>query len=137
LKDPMGRALFNASVVAFTGTSNPGADLLEAVSPARQVNAKTPPMFIWSTAGDSLVPVQHSTVLATALAAQKIPFELHVFEEGEHGLSLGTQASAESRSQINADVAKWSALAEAWLEKRLALDLPELSHWELEAKADG
>lgn len=130
LKDPMGKALFEASVLAFTGTVTPSREMLETISPARQVNAKTPPMFLWSTAGDGLVPVQHSTVLATALADKKIPFELHVFEEGDHGLSLATQASAGSRSQLNYDVAKWVDLAEAWLEKRLALPLPELTDWE-------
>lgn len=134
LADPMAKGLFEMSVLAFTGTREPDRSLLETISPARQVSDKTPPMFIWATAGDALVPVEHSTVLATALASKKIPFEIHVFEEGAHGLSLADQASAGARSQIDANAAKWVGLAEAWLEKRLALPLPELTDWERMAR---
>lgn len=129
--DAMARNLFNLSVVAFTGTSQPSRELLEELSPARQVSDKTPPMFIWATAADSLVPVAHSTIMATALATHKIPFEIHVFEEGGHGLSLADQASSASLSGINADAAKWVGLVEAWLRKRLALQLPERNKWEI------
>lgn len=132
LKDPFAKGLFDMSVLAFTGTSEPGRKLLEEISPARQVTAATPPMFIWSTAGDSLVPVAHSTVMATALAHQNIPFEIHVFEEGAHGLSLADQASSSSQDQIDANAAKWVGLAEAWLQKRMALPLPELSPWAMQ-----
>ena len=129
--DPIARGRFNLSVLAFTGTTQPTRELLEEISPARQVNEKTPPMFLWATAGDSLVPVAHSTIMATALAHQNIPFEIHVFEEGMHGLSLADQASSGSLSETNADAAKWIGLAEAWLHKRLALPLPEKNNWEI------
>ena len=132
--DPFAKPLFEMSVMAFTGTKEPARKLLEEISPARQVSEKTPPMYLWATAGDSLVPVEHSTVLATALAAKKIPFELHVFEEGEHGLSLADQASAGALSQIDGDAAKWVGLAEAWLKKRFALTLPEVTFWETMAQ---
>ena len=55
---------------------------------------------------------------------------MHIFEEGPHGLSVSTQASAISKSQINADAAKWVDLAEAWLKKRFALELPEKTPFE-------
>ena len=129
--DPIARGLFNLSVLAFTGTSQPSRELLMEISPARQVSDKTPPMFLWATAADSLVPVAHSTILATALATHKIPFEIHVFEEGMHGLSLADQASSGSWGETNADAAKWVGLAEAWLRKRLVLPLPEKSNWEI------
>jgi len=88
-------------------------------------------MFLWATAEDSLVPVQHTLIMASALADKKIPFEVHVFEKGPHGLSLSTQATAQARSQIYPDAAKWVGLAEAWLEKRFALELPERTAWEM------
>ena len=52
------------------------------------------------------------------------------FEEGDHGLALADQTSAAVRSQINADAVKWSALADAWLKKRFAFDLPEMTEFE-------
>jgi len=52
-----------------------------------------------------------------------VPFEVHIFEEGNHGLSLGTQASAKIKKQVNKDVTKWVELAEAWLQKRMQIML--------------
>ncbi len=122
--------LFAASNTAFLGTPEPSEQLLDEVSPARHVNADTPPTFLWATSEDDLVQVQHTIRMAHALADHKIPFELHIFEKGPHGLSVATQAAAAAKSQISRDVAKWTELAECWLEKRFALDLPELTDWE-------
>ncbi|MBR2540620.1 MAG: alpha/beta hydrolase [Mogibacterium sp.] len=127
---------FHKSDLIFLGSENPDQDLLKKVSPARNISDNTPPTFIWATAGDGLVPVQHSIIMANALAEHKIPFELHIFEEGDHGLSLATQATAMSKSQIKADAGKWSDLAGVWLEKRFALDLPDMAPFEV-AMAEG
>ena len=123
--------LFAISNTVFLGTPTPSDELLLEVSPARQVNQDTPPTFIWATYGDTLVPVQHSLRMANALAEHKIPFEIHLFEKGDHGLSVATQAAAVAKSQMNPDVAKWTDLAEAWLEKRFALELPDLTDFEM------
>lgn len=128
--NPMDMAFFAASNTAFLGEAVPSEEMLETVSPAMHVSKNTPPVFLWATAADNLVPVQHSIRMAHALADQKIPFEMHIFEDGPHGLGLATQASAESKSQIYADAAKWSDLAGSWLEKRFALPLPEKSSFE-------
>lgn len=128
--NPMDKAFFDASTTAYVGSARPDGTLLEEISPARNVTEHMPPTYIWATAADSLVPVQHSLRLAHALADQKIPFELHIFEDGPHGLSLADQASAGARSQIIPDTAKWVPLAAAWLEKRLALALPRRTDFE-------
>lgn len=125
VQDPMAAAMFAASNTAFLGSADPEDEKLQAVSPARLVTENTPPTFLWATAADELVPVQHSLRMAHALADHQIPFEMHIFEEGPHGLSTAAQASAGAKSQINADAAKWMGLAECWLEKRFALDLPD------------
>lgn len=125
----LAKGLYNMCNLAFTGTMQPDDDKFAEISPNLHVGKNTPPMFIWATAGDHLVPVQHSTMMATALATAGVPFELHVFEEGEHGLALADQATSQSTAQINADAAKWMPLCDAWLKKRLALDLPENAGW--------
>ena len=58
------------------------------------------------------------------------PFELHIFEEGPHGLAFSDQSSAEYLSQVYPDAAKWADLAGEWLKKRFALPLPEKSSFE-------
>ncbi|WP_099466639.1 alpha/beta hydrolase [Konateibacter massiliensis] len=126
----MDKMLFELSNTALLGTSNPSEEQLNAVSPALHVSKHNPPTFLWATAADSLVPVQHSIRMAHALADQKVPFEIHVFEEGAHGLSIATQASAGSKAQINADAAKWVGLADTWLLKRMELPLPEKTEFE-------
>ena len=51
------------------------------------VKENTPPAFIWHTASDTIVPVYSSLVYANALSEYKIPFELRIFPEGQHGVA--------------------------------------------------
>ncbi|NTV91334.1 MAG: prolyl oligopeptidase family serine peptidase, partial [Clostridiales bacterium] len=122
--------LFEMSNLALTGCLEPDAATLDAVSPALHVTESTPPMFLWATAADELVPVENSLRMASALTRCKIPFEMHIFEEGMHGLSLSDQSTAASMDMINVDAAKWVPMAEAWLSKRLTFKLPEKMQWE-------
>ncbi len=64
------------------------AALLDALSCEKRVSAQTPPCFIWHTGDDAAVPVENSMLFATALRAQQVPFELHVYAQGRHGLGL-------------------------------------------------
>lgn len=47
-----------------------------------------PPTFMWHTAEDDVVPVKQTLTMAQALSAAKVPFEVHVFPVGGHGLSV-------------------------------------------------
>lgn len=60
----------------------------------RRVDENTCPAFIWHTFADNAVPVENSLLLASAMAEHKIPFELHIFPEGKHGISLSNEFSA-------------------------------------------
>lgn len=51
------------------------------------INEDTPPAFLWHTANDGTVPVINSLVYAEGLAANKVPFELHIYDDGPHGLA--------------------------------------------------
>ncbi len=88
IADPFAQALSDAASIAFMGTKSPTQELLDVVSPVLHVSKNTPPTFLWATAADDLVPVENTTRMATALAHAGVPFEVHVFEEGAHGLSL-------------------------------------------------
>ena len=61
----------------------------EYYSAARHVRKDTPPAFLFHTAADQLVPAEHSLRYARALEQKKVPFELHVYERGAHGVALG------------------------------------------------
>lgn len=64
-------------------------DLRRFFSAELNVTPNTPPAFIWHTADDGLVPVEHSLLLAGALSRCGVPFELHVYPHGPHGLGTG------------------------------------------------
>ncbi|WP_110589612.1 alpha/beta hydrolase [Microbacterium suaedae] len=126
----MERTMRLAIATAYLGTSAPSQEALVAASPALVADENTPPSFLWGTAGDTLVPARHSMRFAERLADVGVPYELHVYEKGRHGLSLATQASAGSRGDIEPRAADWFRQAAAWLETRFALDVPALSAWE-------
>ena len=59
----------------------------EKVSLEVLVSEFTPPAFIWHTFEDQAVPVENSMLFAQALKKYNIPFELHIYPKGGHGLS--------------------------------------------------
>jgi len=79
-----------------------------AASLDRLVDAGSPPFFIWHTAADEAVPVEHAYLLGSALAAAGIAHELHVFPEGRHGIGLAAD-------EPGADA--WPALCADWLRR--------------------
>lgn len=77
----------------------------------RRVKPQTPPAFLWHTAEDGAVPVENSLEYALALKQQKIPFAIHIFPDGPHGVGL-----ADNRPGLE-DVTVWPELAGTWLKK--------------------
>ena len=78
----------------------------DKMSLERCVRPDTPPTFLWHTAEDSGVPVENSLLMARALHEKGVPFELHVYPHGQHGLGLAPK---------DAHVATWSTLCAEWL----------------------
>lgn len=68
---------------------NPPPDLVQNLSNQLQVTKDTPPTFLWHTVEDKTVPVENSLMFAAALQKAGVPFSLHVYETGAHGLGLG------------------------------------------------
>jgi acetyl esterase/lipase len=68
---------------------DPSRDLVWSLSNELQVTAQTPPCFLWHTIQDQAVPVENSLLFASALRRVGVPFSLHVYELGAHGLGLG------------------------------------------------
>ena len=69
--------------------NEPKPELLELLSNEKQVKADTPPTFIFHTVEDQAVPVENALGFAEGLRKQKVPFALHVYPEGRHGIGLG------------------------------------------------
>ncbi|OES45197.1 alpha/beta hydrolase [Domibacillus iocasae] len=79
------------------------------LSNERHVTKDTPPAFLWHTAEDEPVPVENSLLFAGALSRAGVPFDLHVFQSGRHGLGLASDHS---------EAFLWTAVCEKWLRKQ-------------------
>lgn len=96
--------------------NNPDKELLNEMSLELQISKKTPPSFLWHTFDDAVVPVENSLLFAQALRKNNIPFEMHIFPEGVHGLSLATDETSEGGMPKNdIHVAAWMRLCTEWL----------------------
>jgi acetyl esterase/lipase len=91
----------------------PSEAVLRDLSNELQVTPQSPPAFLWHTADDPVVPVQQSLLYAEALALHGVPYELHVFPHGPHGLGLSDGTSFVGASP---QVAQWTRLCEVWLQ---------------------
>jgi len=84
----------------------------------QHVDDNAVPMFCWGTAEDML-DVSALLRLGAAYGAHNKQFELHVFQEGEHGLSLAVPHTANGRlSMVDAQAAHWVPLSISWLWRR-------------------
>ena len=90
------------------------AKLQAELSLENAVTENSSPAFIWATVNDELVPSENSLYMALAYKKAGVPFELHIFENGVHGLSLAT----EETDWINKPVQQWLPLSVTWLKGR-------------------
>jgi len=84
---------------------------IEFASAERHVTAQTPPCFLWHTVEDGAVPVQNSLMFAAALKEAHVPFELHLYEKGPHGIGLQDKPPF-------AHVHPWATELARWLRER-------------------
>jgi len=97
---------------------NAGRELLSAISLELQVSEKTPPTFLWHTYADQSVPLENSLLFAGALRSKGVPFELHVYPDGVHGLSLATEETSDDQHDPDPHVSSWMYLCTEWLGER-------------------
>lgn len=90
----------------------------ELLNTAKGVTKQTPPTFIFQTDDDPVVFVDNSIEYLTALRKNEVPFEVHLFDKGQHGYSLGLpDLESEGKDwQVNPHVAHWFKLSIEWLQ---------------------
>ncbi len=82
-------------------------ELIESLSGEKNVPDDCPPMFIFHTFEDAGVPVENALLMGKALKEKNIPFEMHIFPEGWHGVGLADETFPHT--------AQWSGLCVNWL----------------------
>ena len=102
------------SFINLTGHNTLTPEEAEKLSCEKHVSATTPPAFIWHTAEDNVVPVDNSIIYAKALAKYKIPFELHIFPFGGHGLSTCDKHTCDEVTNIITYNSAWLDDLKKW-----------------------
>ena len=87
----------------------PDPKLVELLSNELQVTPQTPATFLFHTTADAGVPVENSVRFYLALRKAKVPAEMHVFENGPHGVGLALGDPA---------LSAWPTLLTNWLRGR-------------------
>lgn len=93
-------------------STNPPPELVDELSAELQVTKESPACFIWHTYEDKTVPVENSLQLAAALRRVGVPFDLHVYQNGGHGLGLGSREFDVTKRHL------WTTDCEYWLKER-------------------
>lgn len=88
---------------------NPDPKLVEDLSNDRRVTPQTPPTFLFHTTADAAVPVENSVRFYLALRKAGVPAELHIFQNGPHGVGL---------APTDATLSAWPVLLANWLRER-------------------
>jgi len=93
------------SVGNFLGSQST-PELIRQFSNQKQVTASTPPAFLFHTANDQAVPVENSLLFAEACAKNKVPFALHIYPNGPHGVGTALK---------NPELSGWTEVMLKWL----------------------
>jgi acetyl esterase/lipase len=107
----MGEKTHIGSKTNLLGT-NPSPELMKLLSNELQVTKDTPPCFLFHTAADTVVPVENSMEFAAALQRAGVPFDLHIYKNGAHGMGLG------SRDYDPAQFHAWTKDCSFWLKEQ-------------------
>ncbi len=87
----------------------PDPKLLDDLSNDQRVTPQTPPTFLFHTSTDTTVPVENSVRFYLALRKAGVPAEMHIFQNGPHGVGL---------APTDATLSAWSGLLANWLRER-------------------
>lgn len=98
------------------GTTTPTEEELDRFRLEKHVSPETPPAFMWHTFSDGTVDVQNVLTFSQKLKDNGVPFELHIFPEGKHGLSLANEETASANpANIVPHVQPWAELSVRWI----------------------
>lgn len=88
---------------------------LRSCSIEENVDENASPAFIMHTADDDVVDVKNSLCIANAYSDKKVPFELHIYPSGPHGIALANEITSGNLDVWNNPaIAKWVENAVYW-----------------------
>lgn len=109
-------AIAHKKSFSFLLGHEPSPDEKVRFSCENMVSANTPPTFIWHTSKDENVAVENSLVYAMALSKFGIPYEMHIYPFGRHGIAT---ADYNTNNHLDPEVARnhiWLTAVKNWLD---------------------
>ncbi|MDR1971918.1 MAG: hypothetical protein LBQ46_08340 [Treponema sp.] len=91
------------------------ADRTPELDVVNYVGPNTAPMFFWHNRYDNLVPVINPILMADAMSKHNLPFEMHIFQSGQHGMSVNNALTNPTGEGIDPSVGMWVPLCTQWL----------------------
>jgi len=82
----------------------------------RMVTERTPPTFLWHTRRDQMVPVMNTLLYGQALAENDVPFAVHIYPEGVHGLATVDSVTNDGLTPAAELARDWLDAAHKWLD---------------------
>lgn len=83
---------------------------------SQKVTDQTPATFIWGSVNDDLTPyLDHVNAYTMMLAQHGVPFELHEFGTGNHGIALANKYTGiVNRDRVDRHMSRWFPLFLEW-----------------------
>ena len=102
----------------FSNLCGGNDEILPLVTIDERVTENTPPLFIWHTFNDGCVDVSNAIKIAAAARANNVPFAMHIFGSGQHGLSTAdgdVYSTAAMPQNVSKGVENWLKMSIDWL----------------------
>ena len=113
-----GRDLLNDYLSMVTGGEATDEHLAD-ICPTTHVSRQMPPTFVWGVSDDKTAPIAQVYPFAQRMAEEGVACEMHVFDQGGHGLSLGNANTAVDNEDKQVAVRPWIRLAFRFLERHM------------------
>lgn len=92
------------------------AQAVASFSLEKNIGDHTAPAFIMHTFDDALVPLDNALKLGLAYKDKNIPFEMHIYPHGPHGMALANKVTwIGNPDYVNPAIARWVEDSVKWM----------------------
>ena|SRR5690554_3200266 len=101
------------------GKENPTKEEINSLNLLNKIHDNMPPIFVFGTFEDSVIPVSDLADLCKKMYEKNRPCELHLFQKGNHGMSVANKAIYDEEVLKNLSLPMWKDLLIKWLEQEI------------------
>lgn len=99
------------------GKENPTKEELESLNLLNYLHSDMPPVFVFGSYRDTVILPSDLTSLASKLVELNVPVELHLFANGNHGVSLCDETVKPKEEVDGLNMQKWPEMSLSFIER--------------------